>query len=48
MKVQKLQIFVSCSVESDSVVCPLAEPVYLTSLTLVCAVNAEEGTCRGG
>lgn len=46
MKVQKLQIFVSCGVESDSVVCPLAKPVYLPSLTP--AVNAEEGTCRGG
>lgn len=48
MKVQKLQIFVSCSIESDSIVCPLAEPVYLPSLTPVCAVNAEEGTCWGG
>lgn len=48
MKVQKLQIFVLCSDESDSVLCPLTKPVYLSSLTPVCAVNAEEGTCRGG
>lgn len=48
MKVLKLEIFVSCSVESDSIVCPLAKPVYLPIVTSVCAVNAEEGTCRGG